>query len=207
MEAPLYNIQGTLVGKTELLDSVFGAEVKLGLIHRLLRYQLSNARIAIAHTKTRGTRSGSTRKLYKQKGTGRARAGASGSPTRKKGGVAFGPHSDQNYTLLMNKKERRAALISLLSSKAAANQLKVIEQFSPESEKTKNFANIVKNMEIASGLVAATPTEKSPFVGGKNLKNVKTILVGYLNPKDLLKYKDLIITKGALSAIEATYNK
>jgi len=91
MEAPLYNAQGTLVGKVELSDSIFGVEVKLGLIHRLLRYQLSNARIAIAHTRTRGERAGSTRKLYKQKGTGRARAGAAGSPTRKKGGVAFGP--------------------------------------------------------------------------------------------------------------------
>jgi len=107
----------------------------------------------------------------------------------------------------MNKKERQAALKSLLASKIAAHQFKVIEQFDTESEKTKNFANIVKNMEVTSGLVAAIPSEKSPFIGGKNLKGVKTILVSYLNPKDLLKYKDLVITKGALTAIEATYNK
>lgn len=206
MEALLYTQEGTENGKIALDDAIFGKEVQLGLIHRLLRLQRSNGRIAIAHTKTRGEIRGSTRKLYRQKGTGNARVGDSRSPIRRGGGVAFGPRNDRNFTIRMNKKERRAALFSLLSSKAVAGGVKVIEAIREDAIKTKNFLQIVENMKVTSGVVALLPEDKHAFIGGRNVPTVKMIGVNYLNPMDLLKFHDLVFTKASLEKLYSMYN-
>jgi large subunit ribosomal protein L4 len=142
MQANLYDIHGKETGMIDLEDSHFGIVPNLGLIHRLLILQQANGRIAIAHTKGRGEIRGSTRKLYRQKGTGKARVGSKNSPTRRGGGVAFGPKSEQNWEISMNKKERRLALLSLLSTKAQKQQIKVLENVEQKSSKTKDMVNL-----------------------------------------------------------------
>lgn len=206
MEAILYNKDGVEAGHVELSDAIFGKEVNPGLIHRLFLLQRANARIAIAHTKDRGEVNGSTRKLYRQKGTGSARVGDSRSPTRMGGGVAFGPRNNRNFTLAMNKKERRLALLSLLSSKAANNQIKVLETLPTEAGKTKTMISLAKSMNIKTGVLAILPEDTHGFQGGRNVPNVKVIGANYLNPRDLLKYKDLVFTKASLEKAIALYS-
>lgn len=205
MEALIYTQEGKENGKIVLKDELFGREVQLGLIHRLLRLQRSNARIAIAHAKKRGEVVGSTRKLYKQKGTGNARVGDARSPVRKGGGVAFGPRNDRNFTIRMNKKERRVALFSLLSSKALSENVKVIEQISTDAVKTKQMIDLTTKMNIATGILAVCPEDKNIFLAGRNIPTVKVIGVNYLNPADLLKYKDLVFTQASLEKLYAMY--
>ncbi|EKD66478.1 MAG: hypothetical protein ACD_49C00038G0012 [uncultured bacterium (gcode 4)] len=206
MEAILYNSTWVETWKIKLSDSLFGTEVKTSLIHRLLLLQRANARVAIAHTKNRWERRGSTRKIYKQKGTGNARAGSARSPLRKKGWVAFGPRNDRNFTISMNKKERRLALFSLLSSKAINNQIKVIDLNKSEELKTKNIVDIAKNMNIGTGLFAMLPNDRELFLATRNVATIKPLWVGYLNPQDLLKYNDLIFTKDSLDHLSQIYS-
>jgi large subunit ribosomal protein L4 len=206
MEAILYNQEGLESGKVKLSKEVFGKEVLQGLIHRLLVLQQANARVSSAHTKTRSDRNGSTRKLYKQKGTGQARAGDSRSPTRIGGGVAFGPRNNRNWTLMMNKKERRLALVSLLSSKAQSKKIAVIEGFGEEAAKTKTMKGIVTNMGVKSAVFAVLPEDRNAFQGGRNIPNAKFIGASYLNPKDLLKFDTLVFTKASLEKVTAFYS-
>ena len=206
MDAKLYTPEGIESGKIKLEKEVFGQEVLTALIHRLLILQQANARVSSAHTKTRGDVAGSTRKLYKQKGTGQARVGDARSPTRIGGGVAFGPTNARNYTLRMNKKERRLALVSLLSSKATAKKIVVIESFSTDTAKTKAMKAVVANMGMKSALVAVLPEDKLAFQGGRNIPNAKFIGANYLNPKDLLKYDTLVFTKASLEKVVASYS-
>lgn len=201
MQAVLYTKTGEESGKIELNTALFGREVNAGLIHRLLVLQHANARTPIAHTMTRGERNGSTRKLYRQKGTGQARAGDSRSPTRIGGGVAFGPRNNRNFEVRMNKKERRAALISLLSSKAGGSQVKVIEGFDAKTAKTKDMIKVFSNMNLSTAVLAVLPTDMAIFQAGRNVPTVKVIGANYLNPHDLLKYKDLVFTKESLEFV------
>lgn len=205
MQAVLYTNAGAESGKIELDSALFGREVNTGLIHRLLVLQQANARNPIAHTKTRSERNGSTRKLYKQKGTGQARVGDSRSPTRRGGGIAFGPLSNRNFELRMNKKERRVALVSLLSSKANENQVKVIESLSTGVSKTKDMLSIFANMNLKSAVLAVLPTDTAIFQAGRNVPTVKVIGANYLNPHDLLKFKDLVFTKESLEYIKSHF--
>ena len=142
METKLLNQEGKDIWTVELNDWVFNVEVNEGLVHRYLVYQLANARQVVAHTKTRADRRGSTRKIYKQKGTGRARAGSNRSPIRKKWWVAFGPRNNANFTLSMNKKERRLALYSVLTNKVRNNNLIVLDKIEFNEIKTKNMVSI-----------------------------------------------------------------
>jgi large subunit ribosomal protein L4 len=206
MEAILYNDKGLESGKVKLAKEVFGKEVLTGLIHRLLVLQQANARVASAHTKNRGERAGSTRKLYKQKGTGQARVGDSRSPTRRGGGVAFGPTNARNYTLSMNKKERRLALLSLLSSKAAAKNVVVLESVSKAAAKTKGMQEVAAKLGFKSAVLAVLPEDRNAFQGGRNIANLKVIGSNYLNPKDLLKYETLVFTKASLESVTALYS-
>jgi large subunit ribosomal protein L4 len=177
----------------------------MGLIHRLLRFQRSNARIAIAHTKSRADVIGSTRKLYKQKGTGSARVGDARSPVRRGGGVAFGPQNDRNFTIRMNKKERRAALFSLLSAKAGEHSIKIVESFSEDVIKTKNMIDLVTKMDVTSGVFAILPDDTAAFLAGRNIPTIKFIGVNYLNPMDLLKYNNLVFTKASIEKLYSMY--
>lgn len=205
MEAVLYNENWVENGKLELNKSIFGVEVKSALIHKLLLLQRSNARVALSHTKTRWDKTGSTRKIYKQKGTWNARAWASRSPTRKWGWVAFGPRNNKNYTISMNKKERRAALFSLLSSKANTSCVKVIESVANTEMKTKNMISIFNNMNLNSATFALVKGDVNTMKAVRNIPSVKAIYVNYLNPTDLLKYKDLVFTKASLEELNWIY--
>lgn len=206
MEAILYNSTGVENWKIKLNESIFGKSDNTWLIHRLLLLQRSNSRNPIAHTKTRWERRGSTRKIYKQKGTGNARAWSARSPIRKKGWVAFGPRNNRNFTISMNKKERRLALFTLLSMKARGNQVKVIETFKTEELKTKDVVSVMDNVIVKSALFAVLPNDRELFLASRNIKNIKPIGVSYLNPQDLLKYNDLVFTQDALNHLDQIYS-
>ena len=199
MKTNLFDQKGKSVWEIELNDLVFWLELNEGLVHRALVYQLANNRMVVAHTKTRWERRGSTRKIYRQKGTGRARMGSNRSPIRKKGWVAFGPRNTVNFTLSMNKKERRKALFSVLSSKLANNDLIVVDKIDFKEAKTKNMVEVFAKLPYNEKALLALPAKNEMIENSAaNLPYVKSILVDYLNIKDLLKYKTLVLLKDSL---------
>ena len=199
MKTNLFDQKGKSVWEIELNDLVFGLELNEGLIHRALVYQLANNRMVVAHTKTRWERRGSTRKIYRQKGTGRARMGSNRSPIRKKGWVAFGPRNVVNFTLSMNKKERRKALFSVLSSKLANNDLIIVDKIDFKEVKTKNMVEVFTKLPYNEKALLAIPAKNEIIEkSAANIPYVKAILVDYLNIKDLLKYKTLVLLKDSL---------
>ncbi len=202
MNTKLFDQKGSEVGSVELNEAIFWLEVNEGLIHRALVYQLANNRQVVAHTKTRGERRGSTRKIYRQKGTGRARMGSNRSPIRKKGWVAFGPRNTVNFTLSMNKKERRKAIFCALSSKLATNDLIIVDNISFDEAKTKNMVEMLKVLPYEKNILLALDAKNQNVErSAANLPSVKTILADYLNIKDLLKYKTLVLMKGSLDKL------
>ncbi len=199
MKTKLFDQKWKEVWDIELNDSIFWLELNEGLVHRALVYQLANNRIAIAHTKTRWERRGSTRKIYRQKGTGRARMGSNRSPIRKKGWVAFGPRNTTNFELSMNKKERRKALFCVLSSKLKNNELVILDTINFKEAKTKNMVEVFKNIPYEQKALLAIPSKNEMIEkSASNIPYVKSILVDYLNIKDLLKYKTLVLLKDSL---------
>jgi large subunit ribosomal protein L4 len=191
-------------GTATLNKDVFGVEVNEDLIHRALILQLANARVAIAHTKTRGERRGSTRKIYRQKGTGRARMGSNRSPIRKKGWVAFGPRNDRNFTLAMNRKERQKALFCVLSSKVKAKSLVVVEKLEMKEAKTKTMNTIMQTLPLGkTTLIALAEKNENVERSISNLKTVKYVQSAYLNMADLLKYETLVLTEDSLKQLNA----
>ena len=207
MKAPLFDIKGKQKGTVELLSTHFGVTPNAGLIHRLLVLQQANGRIAIAHAKHRGEIAGSTRKMFKQKGTGNARMGDRRSPMRRGGGVVFGPRSEQNWAVSMNKQERRLALFSLLSTKATTESVKVVETFSGVGEKTKTMAGYIATIEAKKPLFAITTGEKTTILGANNIPNSRVVNVEYLNPHDLMKYTDIVFTEAALAHLYEHFSK
>ncbi len=204
MQTKLYDQKGKQIWDVELQDEVFALETNEGLVHRALTMQLSNGRTNIAHTKTRSERRGSTRKIYKQKGTGRARMGSNRSPVRKKGWVAFGPRNNQNFVSMMNKKERRKALFCVLSEKVRQNQVIVVDEIKLKEMKTKVMIDLLSKLPVAETiLLAIVGKEKNIVKSAANIKYVKSIDVAYLNIKDLLKYKSLILVQDALEKVHA----
>jgi large subunit ribosomal protein L4 len=199
MKAPLYDIKGKQKGTLDLEASHFGVTPNMSLVHRLLLLQQANGRIAIAHTKRRGEVAGSTRKLYKQKGTGRARMGDKRSPMLRGGGVAFGPRSEQNWAISMNRKERRLALLSLLSTKATNESVKVVENFEKIGQKTKSMTEFLSTTGIKRPIFAITRDERTALLGANNIADSRIVNVEYLNPHDLLKYTDLVLTEASLA--------
>lgn len=206
MKAPLFATNGTQKGTIDLEASHFGVASNNGLVHRLLVLQQANGRIAIAHTKTRGEVKGSTRKLFRQKGTGNARVGDARSPIRRGGGVTFGPRNTRNFSLDMNRQERRLALLSLLSSKAQNESIKVLESFEG-AKKTKEVASLVSAIAAKKPLFAITREEKNTILGAYNLANAHVVNVEYLNPYDLLKYQDVIFSEASLKHLYEHFSK
>ncbi len=203
METKIYNQEGKTSGTIELNESIFAVVVNENLIHRALVYQLANARLNVAHTKTRWERRGSTRKIYRQKGTGRARMGSNRSPIRKKGWVVFGPKNNRNFTLSMNKKERRLALFSVLTSKLSNNNLVVVDGISFEKPNTKEADKFYKALPYEKNILFGLANKNEEIErSSNNLPYVKTILVNYLNIKDLLKYNTLVLERSALENLE-----
>ena len=204
MEIKMYTQDGKQKGTIELNDSVFGLEPNENIVHRALVYQLANARINVAHTKTRGERRGSTRKIYRQKGTGRARMGSNRSPIRKKGWVAFGPRNDRNFKISMNKKERRLAINVLLSDKVRNDRLVVLDKLSLKEIKTKQMDKIMKSLPHDKKILLALKEKNEVIMkSANNLPYVKNLLLSYLNPKDLLKYDTLVLLKDSIEELNA----
>lgn len=205
MKAPLFDKNGKQKGTIDLAASHFEVVPNSGLIHRLLVLQQANGRIAIAHTKTRGEVNGSTKKLFRQKGTGNARVGDRRSPTRRGGGVTFGPRNNRNFSVDMNRQERRLALLSLLSTKATSESIKVVESF--EGNKTKDVVALMSAMTAKKPLFAITREEKNSVLGAYNIVNSRVVNVEYLNPHDLLKYNDVIFSEASLAHLYEHFSK
>ncbi len=203
MKTILFNQGGKSLWNVELNDSIFWLEGNEGLIHRALVYELANNRMVVAHTKTRWERRGSTRKIYRQKGTGRARMGSNRSPIRKKGWVAFGPRNTVNFTQSMNRKERRKALFTMLSSKLTAGDLIVVDKIDFKEVKTKNMQEVFNVLPYKEKALLAIPAKNEVIEkSASNLPYVKTILADYLNIKDLLKYKTLVLLEESLKNLD-----
>lgn len=207
MQAPLYDIKGKQKGNVDLETTFFGVTPNMALVHRLLVLQQANGRIAIAHAKHRGEVHGSTRKLFKQKGTGNARMGDRRSPMRRGGGAVFGPRNTQNWSVSMNKQERRLALLSLLSTKATENAVKVVVDFANVGEKTKTMGALLSTIEAKKPLLAITREERNLVMGAGNIVDTHVVNVEYLNPYDLLKYSTLVFSEASLKHLYEHFTK
>lgn len=203
MLLPLKNIAGEQVGEVEVSDAVFAAPVNNPLMHQALVRQLSNARLGTHKTKTRGEVAGGGRKPFRQKGTGRARQGSTRASQWVGGGTAFGP-LPRKYIKHLPKKMNAAALRSALSIKVAAEQIVVVDALPFETPKTKNMVQALHALGVTSDSVLLVIAEQSVGVqrSASNLPNVKTILSGYLNIRDLLGHDKVLLSKDALEAVE-----
>ncbi len=202
MDIEVRNKSGEVLSSRTLNDKVFGATAKEALVHQALVRQLADARLGTASSKTRSMVEGSTRKLYAQKHTGRARAGGIRAPQRKGSGIAFGPHP-RDYSQAMPKKMRRQALRAVLASKAAQGEVIVVDGLSFDQPKTKQMVELLKTLGVASTAIIATAQVDTNVVkSARNLKGIMTVPAGQLNVVDLLSHKILILTTDALTRIE-----
>jgi len=206
MKIDLYTQAGQKKGTADASDAIFGTKINEELIRLAVIRQLANARQAGAHVKHRGEVRGGGRKPWRQKGTGRARFGSSRNPIWRSGGVAFGPRNTRNYTLNMPKKARRAALFSCLSQKAADKQVFALETYVAKEPKTKEFAQLVEKLPEGRSLLVVLG-EKNEVLekSARNLPNVKTILVNYLNPHDLLRFENIMFLEASLKKAEELF--
>ena len=200
----VYNIEGKEVGKIDLSDAVFGVEVNEHLVHMAVVSQLANNRQGTQKAKTRSEVSGGGRKPWRQKGTGHARQGSTRAPQWTGGGVVFAP-VPRDYSFKMNKREKRAALKSALTSRVEENKFIVIDEINFEEAKTKNFANILKNLDVSKALVVLEDDNKNAELSARNIADVKTAKTNTINVCDILKYNTVITTKAVVAKIEEVY--
>ena len=200
----VYNIEGKEVGKIDLSDAVFGVEVNEHLVHMAVVSQLANNRQGTQKAKTRSEVSGGGRKPWRQKGTGHARQGSTRAPQWTGGGVVFAP-VPREYSFKMNKREKRAALKSALTSRVEENKFIVIDEINFEEAKTKNFANILKNLDVSKALVVLEDDNKNAELSARNIADVKTAKTNTINVYDILKYNTVITTKAVVAKIEEVY--
>ena len=200
----VYNIEGKEVGSIELNDAVFGIEVNEHLVHMAVVNQLANNRQGTQSAKTRSEVSGGGRKPWRQKGTGHARQGSTRSPQWTGGGVVFAP-KPRDYSFKMNKKEKRIALLSALSSKVADNKIVVLDSFNLDEVKTKKFAEVMSNLKVDKALVVIEGENKNVVLSGRNIPTVKVSATNEINTYDVLKYETLVVTKAAVEKLEEVY--
>jgi len=200
----VYNMEGKEVGTIELNDAIFGVEVNEHLVHMAVVQQLANNRQGTQKAKTRSEVSGGGRKPWRQKGTGHARQGSTRSPQWTGGGVVFAP-VPRDYSFKLNKKEKRAALKSVLTDKVQNNALVVLDELKLDEIKTKNFVAVMNNLKVESGLVVLAENTKNVVKSAKNVENVDTTIVSAINVYDVLNAKKLVVTKDALAKIEEVY--
>ena len=200
----VYNIEGNEVGTIDLSDAVFGVEVNEHLVHMAVVSQLANKRQGTQKAKTRSEVSGGGRKPWRQKGTGHARQGSTRAPQWTGGGVVFAP-VPRDYSFKMNKKEKRAALKSALTSRVEEKKFIVIDEISFDEIKTKKFANILKNLDVSKALVVLEDGNKNAELSARNIADVKTARTNTINVYDILKYNTVIATKAAVASIEEVY--
>ncbi|MBS5853754.1 MAG: 50S ribosomal protein L4 [Clostridium sp.] len=201
----VYNMEGKKVSDVELNDNIFGIEPNEAIVHSVLVNYLANQRQGTQSTKTRSEVSGGGRKPWRQKGTGRARQGSIRAPQWVKGGIALGP-KPRSYKYTVNKKERRLAIRSVLSSKVLENNLVVLDKAEMKEIKTQAMVKTLENLKVTGKTLILLP-EKNENVqkSARNIKNVKTTLVNTINVYDLLKYNNLVVTLDAVKKLEEVY--
>lgn len=205
MRIPVHDLAGKVVDHIEVQDSVFDVPANMAVIHQALVRQRANARQGTAASKTRGEVAGSTRKLFKQKHTGRARRGSIRAPGRKGSGAAFGPHP-RDYRQAMPKKMRRLALKGVLSEKARGGELVVVADLKLEAPRTKVMKGILEALNIAAPALVVTPQADSAVVlSARNLPGIKTLPAANLNVVDLLTCRQMVMTVGAIRQAEALW--
>ena len=200
----VYNMEGKEVGTMELSDAVFGVKINEHLVHMAVVQHLANMRQGTKKAKTRSEVSGGGRKPGKQKGTGHARQGSTRAPQWKGGGVVFAP-VPRDYSFKMNKKEKRAALKSALTSKVQDSRLIVVDELKFDEIKTRNFVAVMNNLQVQKGLVVIAENDANIVMSARNMAGVDTILANSVNVYDVMKAKTVVLTKDAVAKIEEVY--
>ncbi|MBW1731667.1 MAG: 50S ribosomal protein L4 [Deltaproteobacteria bacterium] len=197
----VYNLQKEKVGEIELREEVFNVPIKKHVLHQVVVSQLAQKRSGSASTKSRSQVKASGRKLWRQKGTGRARVGSAASPTRRGGGVAFGP-SPRDYVVKVPKKVRKAALRMALTDKVQNDQLIVVDDFRLPEIKTKSFVEVMKRFQVKGALIVTETLDENLDKSSRNVPWVKVMRREGINVYDILKYKNLFLERPALEKIE-----
>ena len=200
----VYNMEGKEVGSMDLNDAVFGVEVNEHLVHMAVLQQLANNRQGTQKAKTRSEVRGGGRKPWRQKGTGHARQGSIRAPQWKGGGVVFAP-VPRDYSFKLNKKEKRAALKSVLTSRVQENKFIVVDELKMDEIKTKTFKGVLDNLNAEKALVVLNDMDANVIASAKNIPTVKTTQTNDLNVFDVLKYNTVVVTKDAVATIEEVY--
>ena len=200
----VYNIEGKEVGTIDLNDAVFGVEVNEHLVHMAVVQQLANKRQGTQKAKTRSEVSGGGRKPWRQKGTGHARQGSTRAPQWTGGGVVFAP-TPRDFSFKLNKKEKRAALKSALTSRVEEKKFIVVDEMKFDEIKTKNFQNALNNLNVSKALVVLEEGNTNAELSARNIPDVKTARTNTINVYDILKYNTVVATKAAVEAIEEVY--
>ena len=198
------NMAGKEVGQIELNDAVFGVEINEHLVHMAVLQQLANNRQGTQKAKTRSEVSGGGKKPYRQKGTGHARQGSTRAPHYTGGGVVFAP-VPRDYSFKLNKKEKRAALKSALTSRVVENKFIVLDELKLDEIKTKKFVEVMNNLNVNKALVVLNDMDKNVIASAANIPTVKTAQTNELNVFDVLKYDTVVVTKAAVATIEEVY--
>jgi len=207
VQVPVYNLTGEVVEHIEVSDGVFAVPFNQAVVHQAMVRQHANARQGTASTKTRSEVSGSSGKLFRQKGTGMARAGSRRSPLRRGGGITFGPRP-RNYRQAMPKKMRQLALRCVLSAKIGDGELMILEQLKLEEPKTKEMARILAALGVdSSALIVTVEPEESVVKSARNLAGIKTLPANLLNVVDILSHKRLLMTVAAIRMVERLWGK
>ena len=200
----VYNMEGKEVDKIELNDSIFGVEINEHLVHMAVLQQLANKRQGTQKAKTRSEVRGGGRKPWRQKGTGHARQGSTRSPQWTGGGTVFAP-TPRDYSFKLNKKEKRAALKSALTSRVVENKFVVVDELKLDEIKTKKFVEVLKNLNVEKALVVLNDMDEKVIASAANIPTVKTTQTNELNVFDVLKYDTVVVTKAAVATIEEVY--
>ena len=200
----VYNMEGKEVGSMELNDAVFGVEVNEHLVHMAVVQQLANNRQGPQKAKTRSEVSGGCRKPWRQKGTGHARQGSTRSPQWTGGGVVFAP-TPRDYSFKLNKKEKRLALKSALTSRLQENKLIVVDELKFDEVKTKNFKQVMDNLKVEKGLVILAENDANTVLSARNLASIDTTLTSQINVYDIMKAGTIVLTKDSAAKIEEVY--
>ena len=207
MQVPVYSLAGEVIKHIEISNDVFGVPLNQAVVHQAMVRQRANARQGTANTKTRSEVSGSSKKLFRQKGTGNARAGSIRSPLRRGGGITFGPKT-RSYRQAMPKKMRQLALRCVLSAKAGDGELMVLEQLKLDEPRTKEMARILATLGVdSSALITTSEPQENVVKSARNLPGVKTIPASLLNVVDILSYKMLLMTEAAVRKVEQLWGK
>lgn len=203
-EVSVYNMEGKEVGSMELNDAIFGVEVNEHLVHMAVLQQLANKRQGTQKAKTRSEVSGGGRKPWRQKGTGHARQGSTRSPQWKGGGVVFAP-TPRDYSFKLNKKEKRAALKSALTTTVNENKFIVVDDLNLDEIKTKKMVSALKALNAEKALVVLGGDNENVALSARNIPTVKVAYINTINVYDILKYNTLVVSKDAVAAIEEVY--